>query len=123
MSVLLVTENCPFLIDQPEESVGPKFLTGANMERLVGLRGHRQFVVATYSSNLVIIGRADWVAEVACVDGHNGYLNAEGNRVEMVERILDVLEGGIEAFEERRKFYEEARALLAALRAEGETTS
>jgi hypothetical protein len=61
-------------------------------------------VFITHNANIPVLGEADLVV-VMNSDGKRGYIEKTGSLDECRSEIIDLLEGGEEAFELRRKRY------------------
>lgn len=120
--VAAADEDCPILLDQPEDDLDSQSIIKSVLPRLRELRQTRQVLVVTHNANLVVGGDADQiiVAERKQSD-HGGYLlNYEAGPFEIVEnsegsgsgselirdRVCSLLDGGVPAMERRLERYQ-----------------
>lgn len=119
------TDKSPILIDQPEDNLDNRSISTELVSLLRRVSVQRQVIMVTHNANLVVLSDADEVI-VANQDvtlTENRYTKFEyysgslENSVGVTnddtkyasrgirENITDILEGGVEAFEEREKKY------------------
>ena len=103
LPILLLLADRPLLIDQPEDNVDPDFMCNVILRRVATLKTSRQFYFNAHHANVAVIPEAERVIKMAS-DGPHGHLVAAGTLDEMKEHIM-LLEGGPEAFEQRRERY------------------
>jgi len=105
LPILLLLTDRPLFVDQPDDDIDEVFMCSAILRRVGELKGARQFFFSTHHANVPLVPDAELVMKLAS-DGAHGHLLASGTIDEMKEHIL-LLEGGREAFEQRRKRYED----------------
>lgn len=106
--MLLIDATAPLFIDQPEDNLDNRFVFDEIVPRLRQLKGQRQLVLSTHNANVPVLGDADLVVAMECVDntgcvadGGVGSLDDEG-----VRRLTGILlEGGQAAFAARQHLY------------------
>lgn len=106
--MLLIDATTPLFIDQPEDNLDNRFVFDEIVPRLRQLKGQRQLVMSTHNANVPVLGDADLVVAMECVDntgcvaeGGVGSLDDEG-----VRRLTGILlEGGQAAFAARQHLY------------------
>lgn len=110
-SVLLGLMLCadqpePLIVDQPEDHLDAKYIADAVVSHLQSAKEQRQVIIATHSPNLTVLGDAELVIPMEVVDG-KGRAHDLGavDRPTTRDMVCDLLEGGVEAFEERGKRY------------------
>jgi len=118
--------QCPILIDQPEDDLDNRSIYNQVVKFLRKRKKTRQIIIVTHNPNLVLGADAELII-VANQDGEGTknrihtfeyisgsieYTKAEDNDIPEVlykrgvqEHICDVLEGGPEAFDKRKKKY------------------
>ena len=118
--------QCPILIDQPEDDLDNRSIYNQVVKFLRKRKRTRQIIIVTHNPNLVLGADAELII-VANQDGEGTknrthpfeyisgsieYTKAEDNDISEVlykrgvqEHICDVLEGGPEAFDKRKKKY------------------
>ncbi len=106
MLFLLTQKNCDVLIvDQPEDDLDNQTLYNEVITSLLAMKGSRQVIFATHSPNIPVLGDADQI--VLCRYKENGIAMETGgiDRPAMQDRIIDVMEGGRDAFKLRKTIY------------------
>lgn len=110
--LLLLESDAPLIVDQPEDDLDNRFITEGIVPRMRAEKQRRQFVFSTHNANIPVLGDAELIVGLTAsgeADGgcariaakHVGSIDAQSVR-ELVEEIL---EGGKEAFERRRRKY------------------
>ncbi|WP_051076236.1 TrlF family AAA-like ATPase [Verrucomicrobium sp. 3C] len=110
--LLLLESDAPLIVDQPEDDLDNRFITEGVVPRMREEKQRRQFVFSTHNANIPVLGDAELIIGLAAsgeANGghariareHMGSIDAQPVR-ELVEEIL---EGGKEAFERRRRKY------------------
>lgn len=111
--LLLHESAAPLIVDQPEDDLDNRFITEGIVPRMREEKLRRQFVFSTHNANIPVLGDAELIlglrargegsdrgrAEIP--DAHSGSIDSKLVR-ELVEEIL---EGGRDAFEMRRRKY------------------
>ncbi len=110
--LLLLESGAPLIIDQPEDDLDNRFITEGIVPRMREEKQRRQFIFSTHNANIPVLGDAELILGLsaageadggrACVvPGHAGSIDAQ-----MVRKLVEeILEGGHEAFETRRRKY------------------
>jgi len=107
---LSVGNNCPIIIDQPEDHLDNDFIYKDLVKTIRKAKEKRQIIVSTHNANLVVNGDAEQVI-VATFDDEkithtlSGSIENEAIR----ERIAELLEGGYDAFKKREEKYHYSR--------------
>ena len=120
LSVILLGETCPLIIDQPEDELDHAFIMSNvvktlihvkqktdNLEKNFNPQKGRQFIIATHNQNIPVLGDAEMVFKMKKISGQNRceYESAFGlEHSDTIKHILS-LEGGSDAFERRRRKY------------------
>ena len=106
LPVLLSGHGELLIIDQPEDHLDNAFITYTLVERLRERKPGDQFIMASHNANIPVLGGADCIVRLAS-DGRRGFVQHVGelDDPETVRAITSVMEGGVEAFERRAKFY------------------
>ncbi len=110
--LLLITSGAPLIVDQPEDDLDNRFITDGIVPRMREEKQRRQFIFSTHNANIPVLGDAELIVGLsaagsagsgrASVDyAHAGSIDSPSVR-ELVEEIL---EGGRDAFETRRRKY------------------
>ena len=110
--LLLLESDAPLIVDQPEDDLDNRFITEGVVPRMREEKQRRQFVFSTHNANIPVLGDAELIVGLSAsgeaegghariAQEHMGSIDAQPVR-ELVEEIL---EGGKEAFERRRRKY------------------
>lgn len=104
LPILLARRDSPLLIDQPEDNLDNHFIYETVVESILRLKSRRQMIFITHNANIPVLGEAELVV-VMNSDGQRGFVEKAGTVDDCRNEIIDLLEGGEEAFELRRKRY------------------
>jgi len=104
LPLLLARRDSPLVIDQPEDNLDNHFIYETVVESLLRLKTRRQMIFITHNANIPVLGEADLVV-VLDSDGRHGSVQKAGSFEECRDEIIDLLEGGREAFELRSRRY------------------
>ena len=110
--LLLLDSDAPLIVDQPEDDLDNRFITEGVVPRMREEKRRRQFIFSTHNANIPVLGDAELIlgltAEGEAGGGkariapeHMGSIDSQPVR-EIVEELL---EGGKDAFETRRRKY------------------
>ena len=104
LPILLARRDVPLVVDQPEDNLDNHFIYETVVESVRRLKHKRQMVFVTHNANIPVLGEAELVV-VLNSDGKRGYIEKAGSLDDCRQEIIDLLEGGEEAFDLRRKRY------------------
>jgi energy-coupling factor transporter ATP-binding protein EcfA2 len=104
LPLLLARRDSPLVIDQPEDNLDNHFIYETVVETIRRMKDRRQMIFVTHNANIPVLAEADLVV-VLNSDGRVGYIERLGTLDECKEEIIDLLEGGREAFELRGQRY------------------
>lgn len=104
LPILLAQRDSPLVIDQPEDNLDNHFIYETVVEAIRRLKPRRQMIFITHNANIPVLGEAELVV-VMNSDGQRGFVEKSGTVDECKKEIVDLLEGGEEAFELRRRRY------------------
>jgi hypothetical protein len=110
--LLLLESDAPLVVDQPEDDLDNRFITEGVVPRMRDEKQRRQFIFSTHNANIPVLGDAELIVGLSATgeaeggkariaSEHMGSIDSRPVR-ELVEEIL---EGGKEAFERRRRKY------------------
>lgn len=105
LPILLARRSTPLVIDQPEDNLDNHFIYETVVDSILRLKSRRQMIFITHNANIPVLGEADMVVVMNC-DGHRAFVQKVGTLDDCRDEIIDLLEGGEEAFELRRQRYE-----------------
>jgi len=104
LPILLARRDSPLIIDQPEDNLDNHFIFETVVNAVRRLKRRRQMIFITHNANIPVLAEADLVL-VMNSDGRVGGVEKSGTVDECREPIIELLEGGREAFELRSKRY------------------
>jgi hypothetical protein len=107
LPILLARRESPLIIDQPEDNLDNHFIFETVVNAVQRLKRRRQMIFITHNANIPVLAEADLVL-VMNSDGRIGLVEKSGTVDDCREQIIDLLEGGREAFELRSKRYASA---------------
>lgn len=107
----------PLLFDQPEDDLDNKFIFDFLIKTIRTLKHQRQVIFVTHNANIPVLGGADRVVVMHMRTPSRAAPPNCGTVDERKQEILDLLEGGAEAFSERELRYHDllsdaSRAML-----------
>ncbi|MEB2311796.1 MAG: AAA family ATPase [Polyangiaceae bacterium] len=109
LSILLLQDGPPLVIDQPEDDLNMKIISEV-VATLWDAKAHRQIIFASHNANLVVNGDAELV--VSC--DYRTTTTESGGKIKLTGaidipaikgEITEVMEGGIDAFKLRQQKY------------------
>jgi ABC-type lipoprotein export system ATPase subunit len=104
LPILLWEGNTPLIIDQPEDNLDNRFIYDTVVSALKSVKPLRQLIFVTHNPNIPVLGEASRVI-VMQSDGLSGSVTTVGDVDDCRDEIVDLLEGGKEAFEKRSAKY------------------
>jgi len=104
LPILLARRDNPLIIDQPEDNLDNHFIFETVVNAVQRMKRRRQMIFITHNANIPVLAEAELVL-VMTSDGRVGTIEKRGTVDECREQIIDLLEGGREAFELRSKRY------------------
>ncbi|AHF81119.1 TrlF family AAA-like ATPase [Thermococcus paralvinellae] len=105
LSLVLLESNSPVIIDQPEDDIDNNTIYDAIIKKVLEKKQTQQFIFATHNSNIVVLGDSDNV--IICKNEDNSFYPDQGSidKKEIQKQIVNIMEGGKEAFENRKRIY------------------
>jgi DNA repair exonuclease SbcCD ATPase subunit len=104
LPILLARRDNPLIIDQPEDNLDNHFIFETVVNAVRRMKTRRQMIFITHNANIPVLAEAELVL-VMTSDGRIGSIEKRGTVDECREQIIELLEGGREAFELRSKRY------------------
>lgn len=106
LPILLRHRGDPLVMDQPEDHLDNAFIASTLVPALRQRGPFDQYIVTTHNANIPVLGEAQQVI-VMDSDGERGFARHQGklDDPETVSSVSSILEGGLEAFARRAKFY------------------
>ena len=108
MLFILSQKDCDLLmIDQPEDDLDGQSIYEEVVKLIRELKPNQQFIFATHNANFPVLGDAELV--VSC-QYNEDKITVEGASIddkESQKKIVNIMEGGREAFERRKIIYQQ----------------
>lgn len=95
----------PLIVDQPEDDLDNNFIFNSLVKHIESLKLYRQLVFVTHNANIPVLGGADRVVVMRMQSPHLAAPCIWGSVDDRRREILDLLEGGAEAFQRREHRY------------------
>ncbi len=108
LHLLLLANDDPLVVDQPEDNLDNAFIADRIVKQLRNEKIKRQFFFATHNANIPVFGDAEWIGVfIPGSDCATIPLELQGaiDVPAIKERASLILEGGREAFEQRKFKY------------------
>ena len=110
--LLLLESDAPLVVDQPEDDLDNRFITQVIVPRIREGKRCRQFVFSTHNANIPVLADAELILGLTATGdtngghakirpAHRGSIDSASVR----QLVEDLLEGGRDAFETRRRKY------------------
>ena len=114
LPLIALAEQTPLVIDQPEDNLDKKLIGDVLAKVLADLKEKRQIIVATHDPNILVGGDAEQVVVLEAESDRRASVVNHGSidNHDIVKAVIDLLEGGKEAFEARRKRYQDRTSPL-----------
>ena len=110
--LLLLESDAPLIVDQPEDDLDNRFITESIVPKMREEKRRRQFIFSTHNANIPVLGDAEMIVGLAASgEAEGGSVRIAPKHVGAIdalpvrELIEEVLEGGKDAFERRRRKY------------------
>lgn len=103
--LLLTQENTPVIMDQPEDDLDNQTIYEGLIKRIIELKSKRQIVFATHNPNIPVLGDCE---QVVIFKSDNEKIKTEHGSIDreyIQKSIVDIMEGGKEAFIKRQEIY------------------
>jgi len=103
--ILTQKDNDVIIIDQPEDDLDNQTIYNEVIKELIKLKSKTQFIFATHNANIPVLGDCEQI--VVC-DYEEDKINTEIGSIDnhkIQNRIIKIMEGGLEAFDKRREIY------------------
>jgi hypothetical protein len=110
--LLLLESDAPLVVDQPEDDLDNRFITEGVVPRMREEKQRRQFIFSTHNANIPVLGDAELIIGLAASgEANGGHARIAPEHMGSIddqpvrELVEEILEGGKEAFERRRRKY------------------
>jgi len=103
---MLAESNVPLLIDQPEDDLDNAFIFSSIVTTLRAIKERRQVILVTHNANIAVLGDSELLLpmyrENDCGKSKDrGAIDTDATK----QRVIDILEGGPDAFLRRKEMY------------------
>lgn len=99
-------ENDLILIDQPEDDLDNQTIYEDVIKMIREMKPRTQFIFATHNGNFPVLGDADQVVSCTYSDDRVDFEAGSIDEPTLQQTVVDVMEGGEEAFDRRKRIYE-----------------
>jgi hypothetical protein len=104
LPILLLDSDTPLLVDQPEDNLDNRFVCESVVESIRKVKSSRQLVFVTHNPNIPVLADAERVFVLES-DGEHARKAVEGDVDGCRDAIVNLLEGGEQAFMRRQERY------------------
>jgi DNA repair exonuclease SbcCD ATPase subunit len=108
LPLIALAESVPLLIDQPEDNLDNRLVGHVLVDILAKLKEKRQIIIMTHNPNIVVLGDAEQVIVLDALSDTEGRAESPQASIDhpfIVGRVIELMEGGKEAFDTRQKRY------------------
>lgn len=106
--LMLDRKDIPLVIDQPEDNLDNKSVYEILVRFIKKAKKRRQIIMATHNPNLAVVADAEQIIHVS-IDKKNknefSFYSGSIENLEINKRVVDILEGTLPAFDNRRLKY------------------
>ncbi len=102
--ILTQEENDLIIIDQPEDDLDNQIIYQEVISTIKKKKSSIQFIFATHNANIPVLGDSECVISTE----YDEKINADCGNIDCIQthqKIIDIMEGGREAFEKRKLIY------------------
>ncbi len=110
--LVLLESDAPLVVDQPEDDLDNRFITEGIIPRMRTEKQRRQFLFSTHNANIPVLGDAELILGLsASGEPDSGRATVAPEHMGSIDKgtvkdlVGELLEGGEEAFERRRRKY------------------
>jgi len=103
--VLSQQDNDLIIIDQPEDDLDNQTIYEDVIKLIRGMKPKVQFIFATHNPNIPVLGDSEQVLACSFVDNRISVCSGSVDNQMTQRTIVDIMEGGQEAFNRRKEIY------------------
>lgn len=109
LPLIALAEKTPLIIDQPEDNLDKRLVGTVLSGVLAELKENRQIIVCTHDPNILVGGDAEQIIVLEAESDKKGKVLQHGSidNNDIIQTVVDLLEGGDEAFARREKRYKD----------------
>ena len=104
--VLSQKKNDLIIIDQPEDDLDNQTIYEDVIKLIHQMKPEVQFIFATHNPNIPVLGDAELVHACSFMDGKEAVCSGSIDNPETQKTIVEIMEGGQEAFNRRKEIYQ-----------------
>jgi predicted ATPase len=93
------------MIDQPEDDLDNQTIYEDVIKLVREIKPKVQFILATHNPNIPVLGDAELVQVCSFLDEKITIMSGSIDKPEIQKQIIDIMEGGKEAFDRRKEIY------------------
>jgi len=105
LPLILREGTCPLIVDQPEDDLDNSFIFQVLVKNIARIKPVRQLVFVTHNANIPVLGDAEQIVVMHMERPDKAATPRLGDLDERKGDVLELLEGGKEAFEHREERY------------------
>lgn len=102
LSMLLHSNKCPLIIDQPEDDLDTKLISDLIVKSLKRIKEKQQIIIITHNPNIPVNGAAE---QIIVMEFNNGLIQCKNcgalQKCDIRHEICDIMEGGDDALKNR----------------------
>jgi hypothetical protein len=104
--ILSQNENDIIFIDQPEDDLDNQVIYDEVVKLIRQLKPKQQFIFATHNANFPVLGDAELILTCSFADDKMIINSGSIDCKETQKQVVNIMEGGIEAFDKRKTIYQ-----------------
>ena len=103
---MLAESNVPLIIDQPEDDLDNAFIFSSIVNTLRQIKERRQVILVTHNANIAVLGDSEQILPMFRENDCGRTMDTGSIDTDATKRcVLDILEGGPDAFQRRKEMY------------------
>ncbi len=103
--ILSQHEQDILIIDQPEDDLDNQSIYHEVIKKILELKGNMQFIFATHNPNIPVLGDSEKIIVTSYDENRINIIQGNIDKKETQQYIIDIMEGGQEAFNRRKDIY------------------
>jgi len=103
--ILSQRDNDLIMIDQPEDDLDNQVIYNEIIKKIRERKNNVQFIFATHNANIPVLGDSEQVISVSFDDKRISFESGSIDNNNIQNKIVDIMEGGQEAFNKRTLIY------------------